>query len=168
MLNIKDVIRVERDKTDRYNILIFKCSNCSNEIRTRKTFLKLHPGICRSCSCKKTIKIAQLSNRLRPFEAKYNIFKYKCPETDISYDDYLEFTKIPNCHYCEQTMPWQPFGENNPGFWLDRKDNNLGHLNGNLVVCCGVCNKTKRDEFTYEEFLQLAPVLKKIRENRNK
>jgi hypothetical protein len=63
-------------------------------------------------------------------------------------------------------MPWQEHGENNPGFWLDRKDNSIGHLKGNLVVCCGNCNKTRRDAFSYEEFLLLAPILKQIRINK--
>lgn len=68
-----------------------------------------------------------------------------------------------NCNYCEKIMKWQPYGENNPGFWLDRKDSKLGHMNGNLVVCCGLCNYTKTNRYTYEEFMLLAPVLKQIR-----
>lgn len=167
MLYIKDSIGIEwrPHGKSRYKLYLFKCSSCDNTILSRKSAFKKHGGKCQSCSAKITIKCAQEKNRLRPFEARFNIFKKKCQETDLQYEDYLEFTYIKNCHYCEKTLNWIPH-DNNPGFWLDRKDNKLGHKKGNLVTCCGVCNFTKTDEFSYEEFLLLAPALKQIRINR--
>jgi hypothetical protein len=168
-LNKEDAIRVDwylSDKSNRLRLYIFQCS-CGNEIRSRPSYLHKHSGLCNVCNGKKTIGQAQIKNRLRPFEAKFNIFKVKCPETNLTYDDYLTFVDK-NCHYCDRILPWQAFGENNPGFWLDRKDNNLGHTKGNLVVCCGVCNMTKRHEFSYQEFLLLAPTLKIIRQQRDR
>ena len=175
MLNIKDSLGFEwRDNginakgvPIRYKIHLFKCSICPNPVRSRKCYMKKHSGECKSCSSKRTIKIANTACKLRPFEARYNIFKHKCPETNLKYEDYLKFTSIKNCHYCDRNMPWQPYGENNPGFWLDRKSCNYGHIAGNLVVCCGLCNFTKRDAFTYEEFLLFAPILKSIRITRD-
>lgn len=168
VLKKENAIKIEIVKATKcsYRLYYFNCSSCYNEIKTRATYLKTHSGLCISCSAKITIKTAQIKNRLRPYEAKYNILKQKCPETDLTYDDYLEFTKIPNCHYCEKTMNWEPYQTNNMGFWLDRMDNNIGHLKGNLVVCCGDCNRTKRDLFSYNEFMLLAPVLKQIRLNK--
>jgi len=151
----------ESKKSNRTRIFIFQCV-CGNEIRTKTSRFKKHSGLCLSCSAKKTIKKAQKANRLRPYEAKYNIFVSKCPETDLAYEDYLKFVGK-NCTYCKVTLPWEPFGENNPGFWLDRMDNNKGHIKGNLVTCCGTCNLTKRGHFSYAEFMLLAPILEKIR-----
>lgn len=110
--------------------------------------------------------------RKRPFEARYNNFLAKTkldnPKTDITYEDYLQYTKIPNCHYCERPINWQPYGDNIPGFFLDRKDNNKTHTKDNVVVCCGPCNSTKRNYFNYEEFLLVGPILKQIRLDRLK
>lgn len=152
----------------RCKLSIFKCNNCSNEIRTRPSYIKKHSGLCKTCNGKRTIRTAIGYNKLRPFEAKYNIFLNKNPETNVRYQDYLEFTKIPDCAYCEDLIPWKEYDSNNNGFYLDRKQNELGHIKGNLVVCCSICNMTKRAEFTYEEFMLLGPALKLIRLNRTK
>lgn len=174
MLKEKNYIGFEWYKNgnqNRFKKYLFKCLNCSNIIKAKKCEFSKHTGNCLPCSAKETIKIAQQYNRLRPFEARYNIFLSKIKDepikTDITYLDYVEFTNIKNCHYCDKFMDWKPF-DNNPGFWLDRKNNNLYHTKDNLVVCCGDCNKTKRDYFTYEEFLLLSPVLKQIRANKSK
>lgn len=165
MLDIKDAIRIEKFpiRNTTYKVYVFNCTTCSGEVRCRKTYFKEHSTICRICAPKITIKSCHATNRLRPYEAKYKIFKKRCPETNLSYEDYLEFTKIPNCSYCDMQLPWQAHGENNPGFWLDRKTCSLGHIKGNLVTCCGLCNMTKRNAFSYEEFMLLAPALKQIR-----
>lgn len=166
-LDKKDAIRVDwykSEKSNRLRLYVFLCA-CGKEMKSRPSYLIKHSGKCGTCNAKETIKHTHKINRLRPYEAKFNVFKYKCPETDVTYEDYLKFVGS-NCHYCERLLPWKPYEKNTSGFWLDRKNNNLGHLKNNLVVCCGVCNKTKRDEFSYEEFRLLGPVLKQIRLNR--
>ncbi len=170
---LEDAIRIEWRKNGnkgRFRIYIFNCSICNNEIKSKKSYFIKHSGLCITCSSKNTIKLAQEQNRLKPFEARYNIFKNKIKDepikTDVTYEVYLEFTKIKNCTYCDKFMNWLPY-DNNPGFWLDRKDNNKYHTKDNLTVCCGDCNKTKRDFFTYEEFMILKPGLIEIQLKRN-
>jgi hypothetical protein len=91
----------------------------------------MHKGLCQSCSAKITILSAQEHNRLRPFESRYKMFIQKIKNdkisTDLTYEDYLEFTKIKECHYYDKSMNWKPY-DNNPGFWLDRKENDSGHI----------------------------------------
>ena len=48
-----------------------------------------------------------------------------------------------------------------------RKDNDIGYVKNNLVVCCWECNRLKSDRFTYKEFIKLSPILKEIMQNRN-
>lgn len=170
MLNIEDSIGFEWRKNGskgRSRIHLFICKSCPNTIKSRICYLKNHSGLCNPCSSKIAIKRVQESNRLRPFEARYNILiqKTKHEPVDITYEDYIEYTKIDKCHYCDKHMNWMPH-DNNPGFWLDRKDNTKYHTKDNVVVCCGDCNKTKRDFFTYEEFMLLRPVLCEIRNRR--
>lgn len=173
MLDINNKLRIEwrfTSKGLRYRIYVFKCTKCDNEIFSRICYLKKHLGECRSCSATRTMKINGMMRRKRPFEARYNNFiaktKHESIKTDITYENYLSYTRINNCHYCEREINWQQYGENVPGFFLDRKDNNKYHTKDNVVVCCGPCNQTKRNYFTYEEFLKIGKVLKQIRIDR--
>lgn len=152
-------------KNRRSKRYVYKCNDCDNEVHVRKCELDKRKGDCSSCSARKSIKKNSLHCRLRPYEAKFNIFKTKCPETDLVYEDYLLFVGK-SCTYCDVSLDWQPHGENNPGFWLDRMDGTLGHVKGNLTVCCGLCNHTKRSVFTYQEFLEIGKIIKNIRHNR--
>ena len=175
------VILKEKDKIDeewhyppnatRFKVYIFECKTCKVEkLRVRKLYIKKHSGECKRCSAKRTIVKNGGMRRKRPYEARYNNFlrrtQYDEIKNDITYECFLEFTKIKNCHYCERTIPWEPYSSNSTGYFLDRKDNNKWHTIDNVVVCCGVCNNTKRNYFTYEEFKQLSPILKQIREKR--
>lgn len=168
MINPKNFIRVEyfkNGKKGKYRKYVYKCNTCDNEIKARKCEIPKRSGKCISCCGKSTIKYAIENNKLRPYESKYNLFKKRCPETDLSYEDYLQFVGK-SCTYCDYKLNWQEHGENNPGFWLDRMDSNLGHVKGNLTVCCGLCNHTKRSVFTYEEFLEIGKAIKSIRHKR--
>lgn len=45
---------------------------------------------------------------------------------------------------------------------LDRKDCKIGYVPGNVVPCCTRCNLVKRNEFSYEEFMEIAPAIRRI------
>jgi len=53
------------------------------------------------------------------------------------------------CHYCNGALP-------ETGCGLDRTNNNLGYMIGNVVPCCTDCNTLKSNIFTYEEFSELS------------
>lgn len=177
MLNKNDIIRIEKRPQSRhpkwnYLIYFFKCKICPKEFWTKKCYFKRHSGLCKTCSSRRSMLVNGSLCKKRPFEARYNSFisrtKFDLVKTDVTYEDYLAYTKIKNCTYCEETIPWAPYGDNTPGFFLDRKDNNRWHTKDNLTVCCGSCNKTKRDEFTYEEFKIIGLSIKQVKELRNK
>jgi hypothetical protein len=174
MLDITKAIRIEyemppsRKNTGRQPIpvYIFKCVSCENEVRTRKNYAKKHTGTCSSCMALQLLPSALKARRLRPFEATYNIMVSRYKDLTISYEEFLEFTKITSCTYCGVTINWKPYSSQNMN--LDRMINELGHTKGNLVVCCGKCNRIKGNHFTYDEFMLLAPILKLIRLNKEK
>ncbi len=69
-----------------------------------------------------------------------------------------EFTELveQNCTYCGTA----PYGV---GCWLDRKDNELGYNKDNCVPCCGRCNVTRQDFYSFEEFRDyIAPAIRQI------
>ena len=49
----------------------------------------------------------------------------------------------------------------------DRIDNNLGHLQTNVVPCCYTCNIARSNLFTYDEMLLLGKTIKQIKLNRS-
>lgn len=76
------------------------------------------------------------SNR---FNSAKSRLKYKQVEFTLSLKEYSEIIKAP-CHYCG--IP-----NDGGGSGLDRIDNNVGYVVGNLVSCCGTCNRMKSDLF---------------------
>lgn len=138
---------------------ILKCLDCPKEIKIRCDYPK-HSGKCRSCS------------RLgKPFMTQYkNLFHdWRNTKVTLTYVEYLEFTKIKNCHYCNILIPWQDhrrYGSSQQAYFLDRKNNNGPYSKKNCVVCCTRCNRMRSNKFSYEEFYLIGAVLKEIEEKR--
>ncbi len=116
----------------------------------------LRESCIKSCGC---------GRRRRPYEGLYNCFTAQSNKShliDLSYENFLEFTKTNECVYCGEKVTWakfypQKFGQN---YNLDRKDNSLGYTKGNCAVCCWSCNDIKSDRFTYEQMLQIGALIK--------
>lgn len=157
-LNRKDAFHKERKQTNGgsfYYIYYFKCTACGCTISSQHNYLKKHSGLC--CVC---------SHRGKPYIAAYNQLvnnKHKCkiPVT-LSYEEFYELCLIPNCHYCDKPInrTLKRGNKGYRGYFIDRKDNNLGYTNDNCVPCCWFCNQTKSNRFTYEQFMKLANVIK--------
>lgn len=124
--------------------------------------IHLRSGNSRSCGC---IRMEAVTKR--PYESLYNRLVGHNNDVTLTYEEFCEFTKQKLCHYCSSTLVWNVSGRSSSyGYNLDRKNNLLGHSKENCVACCGNCNRTKGDRFTYEEFMLLSPVLKSIQEQR--
>ncbi len=174
MLNKEDAIRVEvidygitpSGFYGKQKIYIFKCINCSSEIRSQHNYLSQHSGKCRSCCQRKD-----------PFVAPYNELVHRCRKANrdisLTYEEFVGFTKICECHYCGSGIVWHPHTKNkgkdilgSRSYKLDRKDNELGYSKDNCVVCCWECNQLKGNRFTYEEFIQISIFIKELRAKR--
>ena len=158
-----------KNKTDKrlHGLVIWDCiCDCGKSHFVTTT--NLVKEYTKSCGCLKREKASILTKK-RPFEYLYNRFiqaaKYKKYEINITYEDFLEFVKIKNCHYCDENIIWNEYDSiynNNTErkYNLDRKDNNIGYTKENCVVCCARCNKAKSNHFTHEEWKQLGDVIK--------
>lgn len=168
MLKKEDAIRTDRKMYKRDNRItyIFKCKGylCENEIRIQAQYLKKLKGFCRRC-CQKGL----------PFHAKYNELKRTCirrhHEITLTYEEFIEFTKIKNCHYCCSEIEWQPFTKDikdnkvvSRSYRLDRTNNDLGYTKENCVVCCWRCNSAKGDRYTYDEWFAMTALFRNKRE----
>ncbi len=102
----------------------------------------------------------------RPFEVTYNALRQRGRHPVlISYEQFIEFTKIQECHYCGTPVLWEPYRK--PGLTtasnLDRKDNDQPYVMNNIVVCCLRCNKAKNTHFSYDEWKQLGAIVRSWR-----
>lgn len=124
---------------------------------------KLRNGKSRGCrSCRK---------RKRPFEWIYN---YLCTLAekrgigfDLTYEEFVKFTKTTSCHYCEAPIEWREFGFNDGGlapYNLDRKDDQVGYTVCNSVVCCKRCNYGKGRWFSYQEWVEIGKTIRFMRD----
>lgn len=129
--------------------------------------------VCRSCHSKKNIIKLQadgkmksfvggVSNprRLSPFRSLYNMFlnvnkhRKNIVKIELSFDEFLVFTKTSTCYYCGDLITWKPYRTvgGSVAYNLDRKNNKLGYTKDNCVVCCKGCNLLK-SHFDMNEFL---------------
>jgi hypothetical protein len=151
-----EIIKEEPTK-NKQRMFLCRCK-CGN-IRS-VSLMHLRDGHSKSCGCRRFLPI----NRKKPFGWCYNLIKTSKHFLSLTYDDYLEFTKLKTCHYCNCSINWQPHRERHnqlqKGHNIDRKDCKIGYTKENCVVCCPRCNWSKQDCFTYEEFLKIGAVIK--------
>lgn len=70
----------------------------------------------------------------------------------ITFEEYCELTVGKRCHYCGGEL-------RGGGYKLDRQNNAVGYVHGNLVPCCCSCNRAKGGlemiGFTYPRTVEL-------------
>lgn len=163
-LNKENAIREELSGQNK-TLLIFECAKkeCTNELRVPPSKIKQYTGYCNHCL-----------RRKRPFGVAYNRLLSNCSIKKItnllSYEDFLEFTKIKNCTYCNSAIRWIEFTNAENGsvsYNLDRKNSDIGYSKDNCVVCCKICNWSKNELFNHEEFLIIGKAIKKVLKKRN-
>ncbi len=134
---------------------------CGNERVIASNNLKR--GLTKSCGCEA---------KKRPFEWLFLKMmrsstreKRKC---DLTYEQFLEFTQIVQCSYCRFPIKWTCHSSKGEpsGYYLDRKDNNIGYTKDNCIVCCGDCNHIKGARFTYTEMCRLGEIVGNIKRER--
>lgn len=75
---------------------------------------------------------------------------------DMSTAEILAFIEQP-CVYC---------GTDTANRGLDRIDNNLAHVKGNVQTACTECNLIRGDRFTVEEMKRIGLIVAQIRADR--
>lgn len=108
--------------------------------------------------CRKCAMSSKVTLRIRPFEALFNRTLANAirdgHEFTITYEEFAAFASAGECHYCLNPVKFAMYclANNGQAYNLDRTDNSLGYVSGNLVVCCKRCNHAKGNRFTYAEW----------------
>lgn len=168
MLEKEKALKIEKRKSKSnhsYKVFYFQCTDCKDEIKAQLSQLKTHSGKCRSCTQKG-----------EPYKFIYTELKdhrNNNVEFTLSFKEFLNIISKPKCEYCDIDLIYNKHSRDenrnyvSRAHQLDRKNNNKGYTLDNVVPCCWECNRLKSDRFTYEEFMQLSPVLKNIIKIRN-
>jgi hypothetical protein len=117
---------------------------CGNVTTVSANDLKRKHGSVSSCGC---LRLTDNPFSSKDLEHSYNVYKKTTPRRglvfDLSIDEFILLVKQ-GCHYCGKERK-KPNG-------LDRVDNSMGYVIGNVVPCCWPCNKMK-GAWTKKEFL---------------
>lgn len=139
---------------------------CKNILKVKG---KKSSGLCSRCNNKLHAakfwgnKDSLIGTEKRPFERMYNLLvKSKNANRGIpvllTYEQYYELCKIPNCHYCDSPLNRRPYGATNKNqkfksgsaaSLLDRKDSDGPYSIENCVPCCWPCNYMKGKYISY-------------------
>lgn len=147
-------------KTKSGKVFIFKCLdiNCDSNIRVRSSYLSKASGFC-----------IKHTHQKRPFEHIYNSIGKdgrKNSTNNLTYEEFLTFTKIKKCYYCLANIPWKEYayedGEyTSKCYFLDRKINSQPYSLTNCVVCCTHCNRMKSN-LDLKEFISKCNLISSI------
>lgn len=120
---------------------------------------KLKNIVYNESQCKKGTKLNKRATKI--LSAYKSIDKRKGLVCDLDREWLYENILCKPCIYCGSVV----------NIGCDRIDNSKGHTKDNVVPCCDICNRTRFDNFTHEEFKEIGKVIKQImlkrKENKN-
>ena len=151
VFNITVIQKIYDDKFNpKYRCI---CNTCKEyKIITYET-LKNKKGKFRGCVCP-SLNIKSSQNYV------YTAYKIAAKKRgyafDISFEYFIELCEKP-CFYCgKEKSNVRKVDDKFKAEWfyngIDRKNNNLGYINNNVVSCCKLCNKIK-SALDYNEFI---------------
>jgi hypothetical protein len=110
----------------------------------------------KSCGC--------ITSPLRPYESLYHrLQKSTKHKVELTYEEFEEFTRTVECHYCGEPLVWRVRYAGKGGWQLDRKDTTGAYSKNNVVVCCKRCNFGKGNRFTYDEWVKIGKLIRSWR-----
>lgn len=129
---------------------------CECECGTKKSvpYGSLRDGSSQSCGCRRaklTPGVGAMNHLLASYRGGA---KRRGLEFTLTVQQFQTLTSS-GCFYCGQEPASEKIAPHSKGSYfyngIDRVDNNQGYIMGNVVPCCGVCNKAKQ-QMTTEEF----------------
>ena len=135
---------------------------------------ELMPGLSNE-AIYKMIDVKKKDYNILIDELKIDYIKNQFPAifSITDFDDILNAEKCSYCHITKEEIfllaDKKQLHKKNYRGWsleLDRLDSNLEYTKENCVLACYWCNNAKTDEFTFEEFVKIGQVIRKIWDKR--
>lgn len=169
-LRICKVCKVEKQITNFYRghngCYRTTCKKCSNkaqyiyqQTKGKEKYLVSEKKYRSSDKCKATAR------RLRQtIKGRYGYARKSARNRDLPFEFSLEEYAIllsMTCTYCQSEL----LGS---GISLDRINSYEGYVHGNVVPCCGECNRIKSDIYTYDEMIRIiGPAIARVIQERS-
>lgn len=132
-----------------------QCRACG--VKCSTAWKKANPGAARRIA-----KRAKQSPLGRFHQSKAEAKRRK-KEWFLTFEQWDSIRVLP-CHYCRRGIDDT---DSTLGSWCDRIDNRSGYAYHNVVPCCGECNATRGDRYTFEEMLNfIGPAIRAAHEAR--
>ncbi len=104
--------------------------------------------------------------RIRPYESVYKMAKNAITKRlgrkqvyhfTISYEEFVAIIETGRCYYCHLPLRWSKYNAGKSdgvggAYRMDRMDNNLGYVPGNVCAACKRCNYSKGAVYTSDEW----------------
>jgi len=121
-------------------------------------------NVCNSCYQKdyrikniKRLKEYDCSNDRRFYQSQ-RVAKRRKIIWQLSLEEYSDLCNKP-CHYCSNKLGKIV----TTGIGLDRINNNLGYIKGNILSCCEMCNRIRSEFLSVKEMEEVSKLLCKLR-----
>lgn len=134
---------------------------CQCSLKTRKAIRggTLRNGLTKSCGCLRIEKAKLPRKADAPFCAVLGKIRQSATKRELAFDlslDQIKSLVVSECEYCgakpsntdKRLQRYYKFAYNG----IDRVDNTLGYVTGNVVPCCRICNTAKMRQ-SREQFL---------------
>lgn len=153
-------------KTDR-ELTLKKCSKCHEEKPLRYFYYhhtrKIYMSVCRECNDKRVTNYYQ-TNKDNPhtvFQLRAGHIYRDCRIKKIPYSKKLgvcleklwESTNH-RCFYTNRIMKLHGYHTDNDAVTVDRIIPKKGYVEGNVVLCCSIANRSKQN-LSFDEFIAL-------------
>jgi hypothetical protein len=95
--------------------------------------------------------------------------KRKNNVVELTFQEFLEFVKQKECHYCGDGIHWTAREKRhnkteNYRYHLDRRDPTGPYSVANCCVCCKSCNELKSNKISYKLMLGIGGLIKDYRQ----
>jgi hypothetical protein len=169
-LHVISKIKNYEKATSKSDYYLCMC-DCGNE--TIVLSASLRNGNTKSCGC----LIGKTTNKLKllygeaSFNQVYNTYVRDAKKRNLVFELDNNIFKIitqQNCYYCDNKPNQIIKSINYNGEYIyngiDRLNNSLGYIVGNIVPCCGICNRAKRTMGEQEFYNWIEKVYSNLKE----
>lgn len=145
---------IKREGSDKRQSALWLCV-CDCGEQKLLTSHALISGNTKSCGCISKYKDRDFAIKSHLYHRTMAGAKYRKIEFNLNFDLFVSLV-IKQCFYCNSPAS-ATFRKRKKSMesilynGLDRIDNNLGYIEGNVVSCCKQCNSAKND-MTIQEF----------------